>query len=201
MKERASKISIGGSKYKGVANSNIDTSFKKKRIRSSRNKSSLSTKYSDFKLDIKSNEFKKQISSLSKQGGVFNYEKTRKNIYETGSFLGSNKENVKYANMSNMKGGKFSKYSSSNSKIKTAIKPKPKKNRSISKTKSKLRTKTSAYSKKNKRNKSKHYKSPQGLRKLKERIREVYDQKKMNEVKTVKTKSFYAYKSQKDLNL
>lgn len=197
---------------KGITTHVGESSSRHKKTKSYRNKSTLGTKYGEFKLDLKPNEFKKKINTLSKQGGVFNYEKTRKNIYENGSFVGHNKENLRYSNLINMTANKptsikrTSKYGSSGSKTKTAVKPKTRKNRSISKTKSKLKPKntkpSSIYNKKNKRSKSKVYKSPQGLKKLKERIREVYNLKKhMNEVKTIKTKSFYAYKSEEDLQL
>jgi hypothetical protein len=141
VKDRASKISIHGMhQVSGVTG--IDTNSRHKKTRSHRNKSVLAGKYGDFKLDLKPKEFKKKLNTLSKTGGVFNYEKTRKNIYETGSFVNHNKENFRYSNISHLNANisgnkpKVPRYTgASGSKTKTAVKLKARKNRSISKTK------------------------------------------------------------------
>lgn len=71
------------------------------------------------------------------------------------------------------------------------------KKRSSSKTQNKQTNKSlkqQTHVKNSKRSISNLYKSPEGLKKLKERIREVYNLKKhLNEVKTIKTKSFFGY--------
>lgn len=174
-------------KKKDRGSPKIEPVTRHKKFKSFRNRSSNGANYSGFKLDINPKDIKKKLKSLNKHAGVFNYEKSRKNAYEHGSFISTNKENnQRYSNLSHKKSNK-SKYGSSGSKIKTAVKVKSKKNRSISKhrTKAKKRTKSKS-------------KNSLGLKRLKKRIKNLYTLRNMNEAKTIKTKSFYAYKRNRD---